>query len=317
MRSALLIVLLFTALHALAGQALTEVEAFGGNPGNLRMFFHLPANAAKKKMPLVIVLHGCTQSAERIATLSGWNELADHAGFFVLYPEQRGSNNGASCFNWFKPEEIVPGQGEVASIHNMVVHALAHWPVDPERIFIYGVSAGGGMAAAMMACHPELVQAGAIIAGAPYRAAKDTEYGRLAIHDPKDRTPAEWGALITSMHPAGTHYPRVIVIHGTSDDVVDIRHADALIAQWTSAHGCDSVPDSAHFDLHGTKGLRQSTYRNEAGTVLTFYRIEGLGHKLPVDPGPPPRQGGKTTWGSPNIGWHSTYAVAKDFGVVE
>jgi len=317
MRSAITALVFFAACCPLAGQALTEVGMFGDDPGNLRMFFHAPAGHDQGKMPLVVVLHGCTQSAGRIATLSGWNEPADQAGFYVLYPEQRGANNGARCFNWFKPDDIVPGQGEVASIRSMIDHAITHWPVDTNRVFVYGVSAGGGMSAALLACFPAQFQAGAIFAGAAYRSAKDTEYGRLTIHDPKDRTPAEWGALVTSLHPAGTHYPRVILIHGTSDDVVDIRHADALIAEWATVHGCDTVPDGITRDLEGIKGLEQRLYRNEGGVVLTYYRIAGLGHKLPVDPGPPPRQGGKATWVSPDLDWHSTYAVASVFGLIK
>ena len=117
------IVLLFP--HWAIAQPLVEVEQFGSDPGNLRMFVHVPSSLPDTSIahPLVVVLHGCSQSAAGFAEQSGWNELADRVGFYVIYPQQRTGNNASHCFNWFQEKDITRGSGEVESIHNMVKHA--------------------------------------------------------------------------------------------------------------------------------------------------------------------------------------------------
>lgn len=117
----LLHILIFTfLLKAAVSQPLSnEVMDFGTNPGNLSLFYYIP-KSARANAPLVLVLHGCSQGANAVAELTGWNKLADTYGFCVAYPQQHFPNNPSHCFNWFKKNEIERGNGECESIKQMV-----------------------------------------------------------------------------------------------------------------------------------------------------------------------------------------------------
>lgn len=131
--------------------AIAEVTAFGSNPGGLKMFEYVPAGLAANK-PLVLVLHGCTETAAAAAQ-TGWSQLADEAGFAVVYPQQEIAKNPYRCFNWAgefgNHDDLARGKGENLSIKQMVDTAVAAHGSDPKRVFIVGFSAGGGTAAIM------------------------------------------------------------------------------------------------------------------------------------------------------------------------
>src|SRR5665213_896580 len=146
------------------GSKLVEYPNFGANPGALRMFLHAP-KALPKKAPLVVILHGCTQDAAGYDAGSGWSQLADRAGFVVLAPEQTRENNTNGCFNWFQPGDTAHGEGEAASIRQMIECAVTTYDLDRKRIFITGLSAGGAMTAAKLGAYPEVFAGGAVIAG--------------------------------------------------------------------------------------------------------------------------------------------------------
>jgi poly(hydroxyalkanoate) depolymerase family esterase len=127
----------------------------------------VPANVAEHPA-LVVILHGCTQTAGGYDDSSGWSRLADVFGFVVLYPEQRRENNANLCFNWFVSQDIMRDSGEALSIRELVAVAMANYNVDRSRIYISGLSAGGAMTNVMLATYPEVFAGGAIIAGLPY-----------------------------------------------------------------------------------------------------------------------------------------------------
>ena len=134
---------------------LQEVHGFGANPGNLRMFSHLPARL-EADPALVVVLHGCTQTAAGYDHGAGWSTLADRYGFALLLPEQQPSNNPNGCFNWFQTGDIERGRGEALSIRQMVEKIVVDQGIDRRRVFITGLSAGGAMTSVMLACYPEV-----------------------------------------------------------------------------------------------------------------------------------------------------------------
>jgi poly(3-hydroxybutyrate) depolymerase len=134
---------------------LREVAAFGANPGNLRMLEYVPATLAEKPA-LLVVLHGCTQTAAGYDHGAGWTELADRHGFALMFPEQKPENNPQRCFTWFEPADVRSDGGEAASIRQMITRMAAAHDVDRARIFITGLSAGGAMASAMLAAYPEV-----------------------------------------------------------------------------------------------------------------------------------------------------------------
>jgi poly(3-hydroxybutyrate) depolymerase len=129
---------------------LREITSFGRNPGNLRMLVHVPERL-RSGAPLVVALHGCSQSADEYNSGTGWSSLADRLGFVVVYPQQQPANNPKNCFSWFLPGDIARDNGESLSIRQMVEHAIATLGVDPHRVFVTGLSAGGAMTAVMLA----------------------------------------------------------------------------------------------------------------------------------------------------------------------
>jgi len=146
---------------------LAETVDFGANPGALRMFSFVP-NDMREPCALVVVLHGCTQTAAGYDMGAGWSMLAERYGFALLMPEQQPANNPNTCFNWFLPEDTTRDQGEAASIRQMIRHMARNANIDGKRIFVTGLSAGGAMTSVMLATYPEIFAGGAIIAGLPY-----------------------------------------------------------------------------------------------------------------------------------------------------
>lgn len=122
---ALLLGLLAAVVPGLSGRdaaraaSVVEVTGFGSNPGALRMFRYVP-DGLPASQPLVVALHGCTQTAGPYGTGAGWTQLADRHGFAVLLPQQETANNGNRCFNWFQGTDTARGAGEALSIRQMV-----------------------------------------------------------------------------------------------------------------------------------------------------------------------------------------------------
>ncbi|HRD39234.1 MAG TPA: PHB depolymerase family esterase, partial [Bacteroidia bacterium] len=141
---------------------------FGTNPGNLSLFYYIP-KSARPNAPLVLVLHGCSQGANAVAELTGWNKLADDYGFCVAYPQQHFPNNPSHCFNWFKKNEIERGNGECESIKQMVEYMQKKFSISKDSVFVTGLSAGAAMSVVMIATQPAIFKAAAIFAGGPYK----------------------------------------------------------------------------------------------------------------------------------------------------
>lgn len=293
-----------------------QVGNFGDNPGNLKMFVHQPIGIEKStKVPLVIALHGCYQNAEQLAEQSGWSDLADHHQFIVIYPEQQLKNNRSRCFNWFRQDDIDSLSGEVASIHFMIQYAIQNYPIDESRIYIYGVSAGGATTAALLVRFPCIFQAGAILAGGPFKSIDKPTEAIKSMRNPIDRTPQEWGER------AGIPLeclPQLIVLHGTKDKVVSLDNSTELIDQWSAIHNIDPVPSRVHSPFNQNQNVSQSIFLNRDNEeVIIFYEVDNLRHQLPIDPGNGQSQGGKASVFSKDMDFHSTYFIAHDFEITK
>ena len=147
---------------------LSEVPSFGANPGNLKMFKYVPERL-RDPAPLVVVLHGCNQTAGGYFDRSGWAKYADRHGFALLLPEQKSQNHQMSCFNFAERGDSQRESGEALSIKQMIDKMKDQTRIDTAQIFVTGLSAGGGMTAVMLATYPDVFAGGAIIAGLPYR----------------------------------------------------------------------------------------------------------------------------------------------------
>jgi feruloyl esterase len=294
------------------GSRLVEVKDFGSNPGNLSMFTYRPANLPPSA-PLVVLLHGCTQSAASYDKGSGWSTLADRYGFALLLPQQQWKNNPLRCFNWFKPEHIARERGEALSIKQMIERMVADQNIDRRRVYVTGLSSGGAMTTVMLATYPETFAGGAILAGVPYRAANGVQDAFESIFQGQSRSPGEWGDLVraASSHPGP--WPKVSVWHGNADKTVKPTNADEIVKQWTNLHRLDP----AHTIEMNVAGHRRRVWQDADGEdIIESYTISGMAHGAAVDPGDDAHQCGTAAPFFNDAGISSTFHIANFWGLV-
>jgi feruloyl esterase len=257
--------------------SLTQVPSFGSNPGNLTMYSYRP-DGLPSGAPLVVALHGCTQTANDYFTNSGWRKYADLWRFALVLPEQKSANNSSTCFNWFEPGDIGRGGGEALSIKQMVDYAATSYGVDRARVFVTGFSAGGAMTSVMLATYPDVFAGGAIVAGIPYRCSTSLTTAFSCMNPGVDKTPSAWGDLVRGAYSYSGRRPSVQIWHGTSDTTVAAANATELRDQWTNVLGLSQAPTSTS-SLPG--GVSLEVY----GSGVRVYRVSGMTHAAPVDPG--------------------------------
>ncbi|MES2397728.1 MAG: PHB depolymerase family esterase [Bacteroidota bacterium] len=312
-----LILAIYLTGNAFSQGALTSVTSFGSNPGNLTMYCYVPSGITQTAS-LVVALHGCTQTALNYSDQSGWNKLANRHKFIVIYPEQVSSNNSSKCFNWYESGDQTKGQGEALSIKQMVDYMKANYTIDTTKIFVTGLSAGGGMTSIMLAAYPEIFNKGAIMAGLPYKAATSSLNAYSAMNGNVTKTPAQWGDLVRNQNTSYTGaFPDVAIFHGSSDATVNITNATELIDQWTNVNSADQTADATNSSFQGNTSVEQKIYNDNFNNPVVYsYKITGMGHAISLDTGSCPRQGGSTATYAIEKNFHSTYWAADFFGIV-
>jgi len=289
------------------------VTEFGADPGNLRMLTYVP-EALPDAAPLVVVLHGCKQTAAGYDAGAGWSVLADRFGFALLLPEQRPANNANSCFNWFLPEDTTRGSGEAASIRAMVEQMIVTHRLDRRRVFVTGLSAGGAMTNVMLATYPDVFAGGAIIAGLPYGVARNVQEAFEAMFQQADRSGGDLGALIRRASRHRGPWPRVSIWHGDADATVIPANADALEKQWTDVHG---VPLQAG-ESDVVDGYPRRVWRDAQGrAVVESYTITGMAHGTPIAAGHAEHALGEAMPFILEAGISSSYRIAQFWGLAE
>ncbi len=288
-----------------------ENFGFGSNPGNLRMFMHRPPSLADNPA-LVVVLHGCTQTAAGYDLGAGWSTLADCYGFVLLFPQQRRANNPNGCFNWFQPAHSQRDRGEALSIRQMIEKSISDHGIERSRVFVTGLSAGGAMTSTMLACYPEVFAGGAIIAGLPYGAATTVQQAFQSMYQSPTRSPREWGNLVRKASSHQGQWPRVSVWHGNADKTVIPLNAREIIKQWTNLH---DLPVSPSVKIT-VDGFPREVWINEAGDeLIEAYSITNMAHGTPLAIGEV-----EGACGTPGpfllpVGISSSYHIAKFFGI--
>jgi poly(hydroxyalkanoate) depolymerase family esterase len=258
--------------------SMTPTLAFGPNPGALKMLTYRPRRGGKG-LPLVVVLHGCAQSAETFARQAGWLALADRYGFVVVAAEQSGANNPNRCFNWFEPQDSRRGEGEAASIAAMVAHAVRTQGVDPKQVYVTGLSAGGAMTAVMLVAYPEVFAGGAVVAGLPYGVAQGMMGAMQAMQGGGHRTPTELGDLVRSAEPARLP-ARIAIWHGDADYTVRPQNAADVARQWADLHGLSGEAGMSETLSDRTRTVWRVGDSGE--TVIELNLVHGLGHGTPL-----------------------------------
>jgi poly(hydroxyalkanoate) depolymerase family esterase len=268
---------------------LHEVTGFGSNPGNLRMFAYVPDGLSTGR-PVVVALHGCTQDASYAAD-AGWTQLADELQFALVVPQQQSANNSNECFDWFQSGDITRGQGEAASIVQMLDRVQSDEGSDPQRAYVTGLSAGGAMTAVMLATYPDRFAGGAVVAGLPYKCATSVLQAYSCMNPGVDKTPQQWGDLVRGASSYTGPWPVVSVWQGTSDTTVDPSNLTELVEQWTNVHGTDATADVSDT----VAGYPHHVYDDAAGQpVVEDFHITGMSHGQPIDPGSGTDQCGST-----------------------
>ena len=256
------------------GQFLSR--SFAGPAGTLAYKVYVPATYdadEARAAPLLVMLHGCTQAPDDFATGTRMNALAQKHGFLVAYPAQSTNANGSKCWNWFRPQDQARGSGEPALIAGMTAQVAAEYRVDPERVYVAGLSAGAAMAVVLGATYPDVFAAVGAHSGLPYRAAHDMGSAFAAMKGVAARTsPATPLA-------AGQRMP-TIVFHGDRDHTVAVANAEAIITRATGAHvGELHASTQERGTADGGRGFLRTTYADASGrSVVEDWRVQGGGH---------------------------------------
>lgn len=241
-------------------------ESYTAASGTRPYKLYVPASYGGRPAPLVVMLHGCTQTAADFAAGTRMNEAAGARGCLVAYPEQVKPANIARCWNWFNPADQERAQGEPAIIAGITREVMAQYAVDPRRVFIAGLSAGGAQAAIMGAAYPDLYAAIGVHSGLACGAARDLGTALSAM-----RRGAPGRRLATAA------LPRAILFQGDQDETVDIRNGDALEAQWLPADGLPVQVEQGQ--APGGLGYSRRRHVTASGeAALEYWIIHGAGH---------------------------------------
>jgi len=277
MVAALFVLVTATAAHA----TLAPVSNFGSNPGALNMYEYIPAGLPTGR-PLVVVLHGCTQTAANMEN-AGWNKLADQYQFAVLYPEQTTANNPVRCFNWAgeygDTANLVRGQGENQSIISMMDYMHTTHGTDNAKTFIWGFSAGGAFVPVMLSTWPERFAGAAIMEGIAYKCATSVS-GAYSCQSPGvTHTPQEWGDLVRGAATFSGTRPKIQIWHGSSDTTVVPANLAELQKQWTNVFSTDMTADET--EMIGSAATR-TAFKVGANIVIESYTVNGMSHAVAV-----------------------------------
>lgn len=243
-----------------------STASFTNAAGTRAYKLYIPANRPGERLPLIVMLHGCTQSPDDFAAGTRMNVLAEAQGCLVAYPAQPASANAKACWNWFKPEDQQRGRGEPSLIAGLTRQIMRDHPVDPGRVYIAGLSAGGAAAAIMGAAYPDLYAAVGVHSGLPAGAARDLPSAFTAM-----RQGAESSGRVTRFVPT-------IIFHGDQDPIVHPRNGDAVLAQTTaSASGLQSSVERGQ--APGGHRYRRVVHADAAGRPFCeHWTIHGAGH---------------------------------------
>jgi poly(hydroxyalkanoate) depolymerase family esterase len=232
---------------------------------------YIPSRHRAGRQPLLVMLHGGTQDADDFAAGTRMNALAEEHGFLVAYPSQCKSANPSLCWNWFKPGDQMRDAGEPSIIAGITTEIIAEHDIDPQRVFVAGLSAGGAMAAVMGATYPEIYAGVGIHSGLPYRSASDVASAFSAMRGDRGQKRRQRKSRHTSDHALRV---RTIVFHGDADQIVHPSNGAKIV----EAHA--KTGDSMESTTASTsRGYTRTITRDKTGAVVVEqWLIHGSGH---------------------------------------
>ncbi len=248
-------------------------RSFASAAGARDYTVYVPKGAARRAVPLVVMLHGCTQNPDDFAVGTSMNRLADELGFIVAYPGQPASANPSACWNWFDLAHQRRDEGEPAIIAGITRAVMTEFAVDPARVYVAGLSAGGAMAAILGATYPELYAAAGIHSGLPHAAAADLPSAFAAMRG----GPGASGVKAPRIKGAGGRV-RTIVFHGASDRTVDPSNADAILAD-ARAGVAGPIRETREAGSVGGLAYARTLVSDARGVPhAEYWAVDGLGH---------------------------------------
>lgn len=260
-----------------AGSGQFIAGSYANHIGTRSYKLYIPSGHRGRALPLVVMLHGCTQNAEDFAAGTRMNALAEEKQCFVVYPEQAQSANGSKCWNWFNGPDQQRERGEPSIIAGITRDVLETYHLDPRRVFIAGLSSGGAMAEIMGKTYPDLYAAVGIHSGLPYASAQDVHSAAAAMKD-------GMGASV----PVPFESVPVIVFHGDHDTTVHPRNGDQIIARSIS----NAMIDRARFadqaapqvtvgqgKVPNGRAYTHTVHRDSSGNAIAEqWIVHGAGH---------------------------------------
>lgn len=243
-----------------------EARRFTGTTGARDYKVYVPSGRASEKLPLIVMLHGCTQSPDDFAAGTRMNALAEAQGFLVAYPEQPAAANAQKCWNWFNAGDQGREGGEPALIAGIARAVLAEFDGDPVRVYVAGLSAGGAAAAILAATHPDLFAAVGVHSGLACGAARDMPSAFAAMKGGGAVQPRGTGPAVPT-----------IVFHGDGDRTVHPVNGERVIEQATPASSLGSTVTRGTAS-GGTAYTRTVRADGEGRTVLEHWVLHGAGH---------------------------------------
>lgn len=252
--------------------ALFEERTYANEAGSRDYKLYIPSGYNGQALPLVVMLHGCTQSPDDFAAGTRMNDVAEQQSFLVAYPAQAQSANVSKCWNWFIADDQQRDQGEPSLIAGITRQVMRDFPVDPARVYVAGLSAGGAAAAIMGSRYKDLYAAIGVHSGLPCGAASDISSAFAAMRQGASRTiPNEW--------PRGGREGAVptIVFHGDRDATVNPVNGDQVILQSKAAAELRTTVERG--EAPGGIRYTRTIQADESGRpMLEQWVLHGAGH---------------------------------------
>jgi len=235
-------------------------------PAGTRAYkLYIPSTYAGEPAPLVVMLHGCKQNPDDFAAGTGMNALAEEQGFLVAYPAQAKKANGSNCWNWFQAGDQRRGRGEPSIIAAITQEVMRDYKVDPARVYVAGLSAGGAMAAILASEYPDLYKAAGIHSGLPTGAAHDVPSAFAAMKN---------GAALKAK--SGATIP-VIVFHGDRDKTVHPQNGQHVVAHHTGPQAAAAATEKG--SKPNGRSYTRAVHRNAGGKLMAeHWTVHGSGH---------------------------------------
>jgi len=264
------------------------VERSYTNQAGTRTYkLYIPSGYIGQEVPLIVMLHGCTQSPNDIAAGTQMNALAEEHIFLVAYPAQAQGANMNKCWNWFKASDQQRGRGEPSLVAGITRQIIDEYKVADGRVYVAGMSAGGAMAAIMGEAYPDLYAAVGVHSGLAPGAARDMPSAFAAMHQGGPATPRRDVPTATATGQSTRIVP-AIVFHGDCDKTVHPRNADHLLEHYCPAKTTGSRDEAGGSTSRGTvrqgqvpggHAYTRATCRDAGGrAIVERWTVHGLGH---------------------------------------